>query len=402
MSPKPDAREPVILSAVRTPMGRYLGGLSPLSATRLGAAAVRAAVERAGISDPATIDEVLMGNVVSAGLGQAPARQAAIFAGLPPSVGATTLNKVCGSGLKACMLAAQAIKAGDATLVVAGGMESMSNAPHLLFARNGLRYGHQQVMDAVLLDGLWDPFEQWAMGMAAEYIAEAYEVTREAMDLWSLQSHQKAIAAMEAGKFKAEIIPVEIPGAKGQTTRIEQDETPRRDTSLEKLAELKPAFKPDGKVTAGNAPGLNDGAAAAVIASRDRAAQIGATPLARIVGYAQAAVPPKELFIAPARAIPILLKRVGWTLEGVDLIELNEAFAAQVLADGYALAEDGWDWSRVNVNGGGVALGHPVGASGARILATLVHALRDRGLRRGVCALCLGGGEAVAMAIEVE
>jgi acetyl-CoA C-acetyltransferase len=402
MTAKPDAREPVILSAVRTPMGRYLGGLSPLSATRLGAAAVRAAVERAGISDPATIDEVLMGNVVSAGLGQAPARQAAIFAGLPPSVGATTLNKVCGSGLKACMLAAQAIKAGDATLIVAGGMESMSNAPHLLFARNGLRYGHQQVMDSVLLDGLWDPFEQWAMGMAAEYIAEAYEVTREAMDLWSLQSHQKAIAAMEAGKFKAEIIPVEIPGAKGQTTRIEQDETPRRDTSLEKLAALKPAFKPDGKVTAGNAPGLNDGAAAAVIASRDRAAQIGATPLARIVGYAQAAVPPKELFIAPARAIPILLQRVGWTLEGVDLIELNEAFAAQVLADGYALAEDGWDWSRVNVNGGGVALGHPVGASGARILATLVHALRDRGLRRGVCALCLGGGEAVAMAIEAE
>jgi len=402
MTAKPDAREPVILSAVRTPMGRYLGGLSPLSATRLGAAAVRAAVERAGISDPATIDEVLMGNVVSAGLGQAPARQAAIFAGLPPSVGATTLNKVCGSGLKACMLAAQAIKAGDATLIVAGGMESMSNAPHLLFARNGLRYGHQQVMDSVLLDGLWDPFEQWAMGMAAEYIAEAYEVTREAMDLWSLQSHQKAIAAMEAGKFKAEIIPVEIPGAKGQTTRIEQDETPRRDTSLEKLAALKPAFKPDGKVTAGNAPGLNDGAAAAVIASRDRAAQIGATPLARIVGYAQAAVPPKELFIAPARAIPILLQRVGWTLEGVDLIELNEAFAAQVLADGYALAEDGWDWSRVNVNGGGVALGHPVGASGARILATLVHALRERGLRRGVCALCLGGGEAVAMAIEVE
>jgi acetyl-CoA C-acetyltransferase len=402
MSPKPDAREPVILSAVRTPMGRYQGALSPLTATLLGAAVVRAAVERAGIADLATIDEVLMGSVVSAGLGQAPARQASIFAGLPPSVGATTLNKVCGSGLKACMLAAQAIKAGDASLVVAGGMESMSNAPHLLFARNGLRYGHQQVMDAVLLDGLWDPFEQWAMGMAAEYIAEAYEVTREAMDLWSLQSHQKAIAAMEAGKFKAEIIPVEIPGAKGQTTRIDQDETPRRDTSLEKLTALKPAFKPDGKVTAGNAPGLNDGAAAAVIASREHAAKLGATPLARIVGYAQAAVPPKELFIAPARAIPILLQRVGWTLEGVDLIELNEAFAAQVLADGYALAEDGWDWSKVNVNGGGVALGHPVGASGARVLATLVHALRDRNLRRGVCALCLGGGEAVAMAIEVE
>lgn len=402
MNPNPDAREPVILSAVRTPMGRYQGCLAPLTATRLGAIAVRAAVERAGITDPASIDEVLMGNVVSAGLGQAPARQAAIFSGLPPTVGATTLNKVCGSGLKACMLAAQAIKAGDANLIVAGGMESMSNGPHLLFARSGLRYGHQQVLDSVLLDGLWDPFEEWAMGMAAEYIAEAYEVTREAMDLWSLHSHEKAVAAMDAGKFKAEIVAVEVPGSKGQTMNIEQDETPRRDTSLERLAALKPAFKPDGKVTAGNAPGLNDGAAAAVIASRERAAQLGIAPLARIVGYAQAAVPPKELFIAPARAIPILLQRVGWTLEDVDLIELNEAFAAQVLADGYALAEDGWDWSKVNVHGGGVALGHPVGASGARVLTTLVHALRDRRLRRGVCSLCLGGGEAVAMAIEIE
>ncbi|MBM3121199.1 MAG: acetyl-CoA C-acetyltransferase [Chloroflexi bacterium] len=402
MSPKPDAREPVILSAVRTPMGRYQGALSPLPATRLGAVAVRAAVERAGITDPASIDEVLMGNVVSAGLGQAPARQAAIFAGLPPSVGATTLNKVCGSGLKACMLAAQAIKAGDADLIVAGGMESMSGAPHLLFARGGLRYGHQQVQDAVLLDGLWDPFEQWAMGMAAEYIAEAHEVTREAMDLWSLKSHEKSLAAIEAGRFKDEIVPVEIPGPKGQATRIDQDETPRRDTSLEKLAALKPAFKPDGKVTAGNAPGLNDGAAAVVIATRERAAQLGAAPLARIVGYAQAAVPPRELFIAPARAIPILLKRIGWGLNQVDLIELNEAFAAQVLADGYALADDGWDWSKVNVNGGGIALGHPVGASGARVLTTLVYALRQHKLRRGLCALCLGGGEAVAMAVEIE
>jgi len=400
MSPKSDAREPLILSAVRTPMGRYQGALSSLPAPRLGAVVVRAAVERAGLTDLAAIDEVLMGNVVSAGLGQAPARQAAIFAGLPPTVGATTVNKVCGSSLKACMLAAQAIKAGDASLVVAGGMESMSGAPHLLFARNGLRYGHQQVMDAVLLDGLWDPFEQWAMGMAAEYIAEAYEVTREAMDLWSLQSHQKALAAIQAGKFKAEIVPVEVPGAKGQTARVELDETPRADTSLEKLAALKPAFKPDGRVTAGNAPGLNDGAAAVVIASREKADALAAQPLARIVGYAQAAVPPKELFIAPAHAIPVLLQRVGWTLEQVDLIELNEAFAAQVLADGYALAEDGWDWAKVNVNGGGVALGHPVGASGARVLTTLVHALRDRGLRRGLCALCLGGGEAVAMAIE--
>ncbi len=401
MSPKSDAREPLILSAVRTPMGRYQGALSPISATRLGAVVVRAAVERAGLTDPSAIDEVLMGNVVSAGLGQAPARQAAIFAGLPPIVGATTINKVCGSSLKACMLAAQAIKAGDASLLVAGGMESMSGAPHLLFARSGLRYGHQQVMDAVLFDGLWDPFENWAMGMAAEFIAEAYEVTREAMDLWSLQSHQKALAAIQAGKFQKEIVPVEVPGQKGLTARIEVDETPRADTSLEKLAALKPAFKPDGRVTAGNAPGLNDGAAAVVIASREKAAALGAQPLARIVGYAQAAVAPKELFIAPARAIPLLLQRVGWTLDQVDLIELNEAFAAQVLADGYALAEDGWDWAKVNVNGGGVALGHPVGASGARVLTTLVHALRDRGLQRGLCSLCLGGGEAVAMAVEV-
>ena len=400
MSPKSDAREPLILSAVRTPMGRYQGVLSGVPAPRLGAVVVRAAVERAGIPDLSAIDEVLMGNVGSGGLGQAPARQAAIFAGLPPTVGATTINKVCGSSLKACMLAAQAIKAGDASLLVAGGMESMSGGPHLLFARNGLRYGHQQVMDAVLLDGLWDPFENWAMGMAAEYIADAFEVTREAMDLWSLQSHQKALAAIQAGKFKAEIVPVEVPGQKGQTTRIEVDETPRADTSLEKLAALKPAFKPDGRVTAGNAPGLNDGAAAVVIASREKAEALAAPPLARIVGYAQAAVPPKELFIAPARAIPLLLQRIGWTLDQVDLIELNEAFAAQVLADGYALAEDGWDWAKVNVNGGGVALGHPVGASGARVLTTLVHALRDRGLRRGLCALCLGGGEAVAMAVE--
>jgi acetyl-CoA C-acetyltransferase len=400
MSPTSDALEPLILSAVRTPMGRYQGALSSVPAPRLGAVVVRAAVERAGVSDLSAIDEVLMGNVVSAGLGQAPARQAAIFAGLPPTVGATTINKVCGSSLKACMLAAQAIKAGDASLLVAGGMESMSGGPHLLFARNGLRYGHQQVMDAVLLDGLWDPFENWAMGMAAEYIADAFEVTREAMDLWSLQSHQKALAAIQAGRFKAEIVPVEVPGQKGQTACIEVDETPRADTSLEKLAALKPAFKPDGRVTAGNAPGLNDGAAAVVIASREKAEALAAPPLARIVGYAQAAVPPKELFIAPARAIPLLLQRIGWTLDQVDLIELNEAFAAQVLADGYALADDGWDWAKVNVNGGGVALGHPVGASGARVLTTLVHALRDRGLRRGLCALCLGGGEAVAMAVE--
>ncbi|OGO15546.1 MAG: acetyl-CoA acetyltransferase [Chloroflexi bacterium RBG_13_68_17] len=393
--------EPVILSAVRTPMGKFQGALSPLSAGRLGAVVVKAAVERAGIRNPEEIDEVFMGNVVSAGVGQAPARQAAVFAGLPPTVGATTLNKVCGSGLKAGMLASQAIRAGDAQLLVAGGMESMSNTPHLLHGRGGLRYGNAQLTDALLHDGLWDPFEDWAMGMAAEWIADQYEVTREAMDRFSLESQQKAIAAIDSGKFEAEIAPVEVPGKKGQVTRVVQDETPRRDTSLEALASLKPAFKPDGKVTAGNAPGLNDGAAALVYASREKAEALGTSPLARVVGYAQAAVPPKELFIAPARAIPRLLERVGWTLGDVDLIELNEAFAAQVLADGYALAKDGWDWSKVNVNGGGVALGHPIGASGARVLTTLIYALKDRSLRRGIAALCLGGGEAVAMAIEV-
>jgi acetyl-CoA C-acetyltransferase len=394
--------EPVILSAARTAMGRFQGALAPLTAPRLGAVVVKAAVERAGLPDPAEIDEVLMGNVVAAGLGQAPARQAALFAGLPPTVGATTINKVCGSGLKAGMLAAQAIRLGEAQVIVAGGMESMSNTPHLLHGRTGLRYGHGQLTDALLHDGLWDPFEDWAMGMAAEWIAEEYGVTREAMDQFSLESHQKALAAMDAGKFAAEIAPAEIPGRKGQTTVVAQDETPRRDTSLEALSALRPAFKADGRVTAGNAPGLNDGAAALVFASREKAEALGRQPLARVVGYAQAAVPPKELFIAPARAIPRLLERVGWTLQDVDLIELNEAFAAQVLADGKALEDSGWAWDKVNVHGGGVALGHPIGASGARLLTTLLYALRDRGLKRGIAALCLGGGEAVAMAVELE
>lgn len=402
MSSKHNPREPVILSAARTPMGRFQGALSPLSATRLGAAVVKAAVERAGLKNLDEINEVLMGNVVSAGTGQAPARQAAIFSGLPPTVGATTLNKVCGSGLKACMLAAQAIRAGDADLVVGGGMESMSNAPHLIHGRKGLRYGHQEITDALLLDGLWDPFEDWVMGMAAEYIADRYDVTREAMDQWSLDSHKKAIDAIDAGKFKAEISPLEVPGRKGKVTLVESDETPRRDTSLEKLSALKPVFKKDGKVTAGNAPGLNDGASALVICSREKAQALKRKPLARIVGYAQAAVPPKELFIAPARVIPLLIEKIGWTLAEIDLIELNEAFAAQVLADGYALSEDGWDWKKVNVNGGGIALGHPIGASGARVLTTLIYALKDRGLSKGLASLCLGGGEAVAMAVELE
>jgi acetyl-CoA C-acetyltransferase len=401
MSDENSRLEPVILSAARTPMGRFQGALSPLTAPRLGAVVIRAAIERAGIRHPEEVDEVLMGNVVSAGLGQAPARQAAIYAGLPPTVGATTVNKVCGSGLKAGMLAAQAIRAGDAQLIIAGGMESMSNAPFLVDGRAGLRYGHKQLTDALILDGLWDPFEDWSMGMAAEWIADEYEVTREAMDQWSFDSHRKALAAMDAGKFTAEIAPVEIPGKKGQTTVVAQDETPRKDTSLEALAGLKPAFKPDGKVTAGNAPGLNDGAAAVVFASRAKAEALGVAPVARVIGYAQAAVPPKELFIAPARAIPRLMERIGWSLADVDLIELNEAFAAQVLADGYALADQGWDWDKVNVHGGGVALGHPIGASGARLLTTLIYALKDRGLKRGLASLCLGGGEAVAMAIEI-
>ncbi len=392
----------VILSAVRTPIGKFLGAFSSLPATRLGSVAVKAAVERAGI-DAADIEEVLMGNVVQAGEGQAPARQAGIWGGIPPTVGATTVNKVCGSGLKAAMLASQAVRAGDADLYLAGGFESMSRAPYLIAGRTGeLKYGNQQLTDALLNDGLWDPFQQWGMGNAAELIADEYEVTREAMDRFALESHQKAVAAQEAGKFKPEIVPVEVPGRKGQVTVIDQDEGPRKDTSLETLSKLKPSFKPDGKVTAGNASSMNDGAAAVVIASRAYAEKHGLKPLAHVVGYAQVAVDPRYLFAAPARAIPKLLQKVGWKLTDVDLIELNEAFAAQVLADGYALADQGWDWKRLNVNGGAIALGHPLGASGARVLTTLIYALKDRGLKKGVASLCLGGGEAVAMAIEAE
>jgi acetyl-CoA C-acetyltransferase len=399
---RPESRQAVILSAARTPMGRFQGSLSSIPAPHLGAIVVKAAVERAAILKPEEIDEVLMGNVVSAGLGQNPARQAAIFGGLPAAVGATSLNKVCGSGLKAVMQAAQAIRAEDGDLYVAGGMESMSRAPFLVDGRNGnLRYGHAQLTDALLKDGLWDPFEDWSMGDAAEFIADEYEVTRQAMDELALASHQKAAAASDSGKFKAEIVPVEIKGRKGAVTIFEQDETFRRDTSLEALAALKPAFRPGGRVTAGNAPGLNDGAAALVLASQAKALQLDCKPLARVVGYAQAAVEPKYLFDAPSKAIPRLLQKIGWTLADVDLIELNEAFAAQTLANGYALAELGWDWKKVNVNGGAIALGHPIGASGARILTTLLYALLDRGLKRGIAALCLGGAEAVAMAVEI-
>jgi acetyl-CoA C-acetyltransferase len=399
----PKETEAVLLSAVRTPIGRFQGALSAIPATKLGAIAVKAAVERAGVENLEEIDEVLLGNVVQAGEGQAPARQAAIFAGLPASVSATTLNKVCGSGLKAAMFAAQAVRAGDGSLFVAGGFESMSRAPYLVNGRGGeLRYGHTQLTDALLHDGLWDPFENWGMGNSADFIAEEYEVTREAMDRFALESQQKAIAAQDAGKFKAEIVPVELHGRKGDVTLFDTDEGPRRDASLEALARLKPAFRPDGRVTAGNASTLNDGAAAIVVASRAYAESRGLKPLARIVAYGQAALESKWLFAAPAKAMPKVLARAGWTFADLDLIELNEAFAAQVLANGYELADQGWDWAKVNVHGGGISLGHPIGASGARILATLIYALKDRGLKRGLASLCLGGGEAVAMAIEVE
>lgn len=395
--------EAVILSAVRTPSGKFQGSLSCFPAPRLGAIVIKAAVERAGIPDPADIDEVLMGNVVSAGLGQAPARQAAIFAGLPDSVGATALSKVCGSGLKTVMLAAQAIRAGDGQLFVSGGMESMSRAPYLVDGRTGsLRFGHAQLTDALLYDGLWDPFECCGMGDLAEFIAQEYNITRQVMDEFAYGSHQKAIAAIDSGAFRDEIVPVEIPGRKGQVTIFDTDETPRRDTTLESLSSLKPAFQKEGRVTAGNAPGLNDGAAAVVVASRAKAEAMGAMPLARVVGYTQVAVQPRYLFAAPAKAIPRLLDKIGWTLADVDLVELNEAFAAQVLADGYALAEIGWDWSKVNVHGGAIALGHPIGASGARVLTTLIYALKQRGLKRGIASLCLGGAEAVALAVEIE
>jgi acetyl-CoA C-acetyltransferase len=394
--------DPVIVSAVRTPVGKLLGALAPLPAHTLGGIVIQAACQRAQL-DPALIDEVIMGEVVQAGVGQGPARQAAIKGGVPPQVGALTVNKVCGSGLKATMLGAQAIKAGDADIILAGGMESMSNAPFLLpKARTGYRYGNDTLVDSAYHDGLYCSIENQVMGLAAEFIADKYEITREEMDQFSLKSHQKAIAAIDAGKFKAEIVPVQVPAGKGKFTVADTDEGPRRDTSLEILAKLKPAFKPDGRVTAGNAPGLNDGAAAVVVMRREKAEQLGKQPLARIVGYAQVAVEPIWLFIAPARAVPKLLDKVGWKLGDVDLIEINEAFAAQALADGKDMEKIGWDWSKVNVNGGAVALGHPIGCSGARVLTTLIYALKDRGLKKGIATLCLGGGEAVAMAIEVE
>lgn len=395
-----DKRDAVIVSAVRTPVGKFMGTLSTTPAPRLGAVAIKEAVRRAGIPDPASIDEVLMGCVVPAGVGQAPARQAAIFAGLPPTVGATTVNKVCGSGLKTVMLAAQAIKAGDGDIFVAGGMENMSMAPYILpQARAGYRLGDGKVVDAVVNDGLWCAFANHHMGNSAEFIAEQYHLTREELDQFAYESQMKAVAAIKAGKFKAEIAPVEVPQRKGPPLVFDTDEVPRPDTTLEVLAKLQPAFKPNGIVTAGNSPGITDGAAAVVVMSREKADALGIRPIATIKAYAQAAVEPLWLFIAPVHAVQKLMEKEGKTIHDYDLIEANEAFAAQSLADGKAL---GWDWARVNVNGGAIALGHPIGCSGARVLVTLLHALEDRGLRTGLATLCLGGGEAVAMSVEME
>jgi len=392
-------QEVVILSAVRLPTGRFQGALSGFAAPQLGALVVAEAVRQAGIPADA-IDECILGNVLSAGLGQAPARQAALAAGLPEAVAALTINKVCGSGLKAVMLAAQGVAAGDVDAVVAGGMESMTNAPYLLDrARSGLRLGHGRMTDTVVHDGLWCAFENWHMGRAAELVAAEHGVSREAQDAFAVDSHTKAAHATESGGFAAEVLPVQVTGPKGAVSRHARDECIRADTSLAALASLKPAFLEDGSgtVTAGNAPPLSDGASALVVASASRALALGARPLARIVGQATSGLDPAHVLMTPVPAIRRLLAKVGWPLDSVDLFEINEAFASQMVA---VIGQLRLDEGKVNVNGGGIALGHPIGASGARILTTLVHALGARGLRRGVAALCLGGGNGVALAIE--
>jgi acetyl-CoA C-acetyltransferase len=389
--------EAVIISAVRTPTGKFLGGLKGFRATELGALAVAEAVRRAGI-DPASVEECILGNVVSAGLGQAPARQAALRGGLSNDVAALTINKVCGSGLKAVMLAAQAIGVGDSEVIVAGGMESMSNCPYLLErAREGLRMGHGQVIDSMINDGLWCSFEQCHMGHAGEVVASEYRIDRECQDRYAVESHRRAAAATLEGRFTAEILPVSIPQRKGPALVIDRDESVRPDATMDTLGALKAAFKSDGTVTAGNAPPVNDGAAAVVVMSRDRAAQLHLEPMARIVGQAMSGLAPKYVLMTPVEAVRRLVKKIGWRLEDVDLVELNEAFAVQAIA---VLRDLGLDAGKVNVNGGAVALGHPIGASGARVLTTLLYALEARGLRRGIATLCLGGGNGVAMAVE--
>jgi acetyl-CoA C-acetyltransferase len=402
------SRQPVIVAAARTPIGRFLGGLAPLSAPALGAIALREALRRSGIPGE-EVQEVIMGNVIQGGVGQAPARQAAIKAGIPPTVSALTVNKVCGSGLKAVMLASQAIKAGDLQVALAGGQESMSNAPYYVYGmRNGVKLGDQSMVDGMIKDGLWCSFCDVHMGGHAEYTARKAGITRERQDEFSVNSHLKAVAAIEEGRFKAEIVPVSIPGRKGPTI-VDTDESPRRDTSLESLGRLKPAFPPkeptaaiDGSgqeltVTAGNASSLNDGAAALVVTSEEYAATNGLKVIARVTGYATGAVAPQDLFFAPVTAVRNLMAKQGSSIDDFDLIEANEAFASQALADGDQL---GWDWDRVNVNGGAIALGHPIGASGARVLTTLLYALEARDKERGLATLCLGGGDAVALSVE--
>ena len=397
-----------LVSAARTPIGKFGGALAGTPAVALGGIAIRAAVERAGLPDGTVIDEVLMGQVLQAGAGQAPARQAALRAGLPDGTSATTINRVCGSGMKSIMLAAAEIRAGDAEIAVAGGMESMNQAPYLLRdARFGYRLGNGALIDSTVADGLWCAIENCHMGTHAERVAIHDQVTREDQDAYALASHQKAIAAIDGGRFDAELVPVTVRDAKGRETVVDVDENPRRDSSIEALARLKPAFAlPDGPdrgdatigtVTAGNAPGITDGAAAMIVASERAVERLGLAPLARIVGYAQAEVEPKWVFFAPVQGVRRLLDRIEMPIEAFDLIEINEAFAAQTLADGREL---GFDWSKVNVNGGAIALGHPIGASGARIVATLLHELARREARYGLATLCLGGGGSVAMAVE--
>ena len=390
--------EPVILSAVRTAIGKFQGGLASLSAVDLGAAVIREAVKRAGI-EPSQVDEVIMGNVVSAGLGQNPARQAGLKSGLDPRVAAMTINKVCGSGLKAVGLATQGIQTGDVGIAVAGGMESMTNCPYLLpQLRKGYRLGHGKVLDSMIQDGLWDAYEDFHMGMTAELVADKYNISREEQDAYAVESHRRAVDAIKSCRLKDQIVPVGVPQKKGEAVLFAVDESPREDTSLEALARLKPAFKPEGTVTAGNAPGTNDGAAALVVTSLDKAEELGRKPMARIVGQAVSGVEPKWVMMAPVDAVEKLLAKTGWDRgKDVDLVELNEAFAVAAIAVTRQLKLNP---EKVNVNGGAVALGHPIGASGARILVTLLYELQRRNLKRGIAALCLGGGNAVALALE--
>lgn len=394
-----EQKDIVIVSGARTATGRFLGSLAGFTAPDLGGFAIKAAVERAGIK-PADVEEVIMGNVVGAGIGQNPARQAALKAGIPDAVGATTINKVCGSGLKAVVFASQAIKAGDYGCIVAGGMESMSQAPYLLRqARTGYRLGNGTLVDAVVYDGLWDVHNDFHMGNTGELVAEKYNVSRQEQDQYAYNSHKKAIAAIKAGKFKAEIVPVVIPQKKGDPIKFEVDECPREDTSVEALAKLRPAFKKDGTVTAGNAPGVNDAGSAVVVMSRKRAQELGAKPLAKVTGYATGGVEPKWVMMAPVEAVKNLMKLTGYKIGDFDLVELNEAFSVQAIAGAREL---GINFDVLNVNGGGVALGHAIGSTGTRILVSLIHALKDRGKKRGLAALCLGGGNAVALSVEME